>query len=530
MTAEVQPVLLPVGGDREPVTYLDVGAVRIQSYLARTRRLWGRRGASAVLAERAAPGRNQDLLAPWGTVEVRENTEAGQKDGVVSVIVDSTDDGVVAGVAERIAGTLARDLPGLHLTASWASAPTYLQAYQRMRQTGPHLQWLAPVLEFPASLLCQECGLDAATDEITVVDDRLQVCPDCFARRNGLDERPAEEKRRSLTRHPVVVRRTSEGIGTFTVEAALLAHFDAQLSGRKVKATKDFRDLAEQVADRRRNHLATIAADGNSLGRLFHAAAKKLAERENRPGESPDGKVDLRELSRDVTAATREAVFEAATAVFHPDRDRFMTVVPHILGGDDVLVSVPADRAWPFVRALLGAFDAGTEHSRRLRDHARELGIPTPSLSAAVVISHAALPFGQQVALAEVLLEQAKADVAGDGYSVAWLDTTADGAAPVANRRSWTLAELNGSAEGLTALSGTPQAARSTLAHEIRTPDPELAQRRVVSRLGRQEPEVVSAVHAYLDFRGRNLLTAEWKAPELVTALRDGLSLARWWR
>lgn len=518
----------------DAVTYLDVGAVRIQSYLARTRRLWGRRGASAVLAERASPARNPDLLSGEGSVRVRENREAGQKDGVVSVVVDSVDDAVVARIAERIAATVIRDLPGLNLNASWASAPTYLQAYPVMQRTGPRLQWLAPTLEFPAAQLCQECGLNEATDEITIVGELLRVCPDCFARRNGLDDRPEEERSRSLTRHPVVVRRTSNGVGTFTVEAQLLRHFDTRRTdGKTTTATKDFSDLAAQGRDERGNHLATIAADGNALGRLFHAAAVRLNQTgpdQTSPDDpAPEVLRGLRELSLAVSAATREAVFTAAEAVFDPDRDRLLTVVPHVLGGDDVLVSVPADQAWPFVRALLTAFNAAGDHARKLAALAGELEIPAPSLSAAVVISHASLPFGQQVDLAERLLGQAKADVAGEGFSVAWLDTTAEGLAPVSGRRSWTLAELDASAAALTELAGAPASARSALAREIDTTDLDLARRRVLSRLARAEPDVASAVRRYLDSREPNLLAAPWKAPQLVSALQDGLSLTRWW-
>jgi hypothetical protein len=146
------------------------------------------------------------------------------------------------------------------------------------------------------------------------------------------------------------------------------------------------------------------------------------------------------------------------------------------------------------------------------------------------VLCHADLPFGQQVTLAEDLLVRAKTHVEGDGYSVAWLDTTADGPRPVAGRRPWRLDELNATAGQLTALAGTPASARQALAREIDTADPELAQAGVRSRLDRQEPQVRQAVQDYLDAWAPNLLTAEWNATQMVQVLRDGLSLARWWR
>lgn len=534
-SAPTSPQASAAGGP-VPVTYLDVAATQIQSYLSRTRRLWGRRGASAVLAERASPARNPQLLYVGDGITVEPNPQAGEKDGVVSVIVASVDDQQIRRVAEHIAGLLLSDLPGLPLSARWAAGPTYIHAYSAMNATGPRLQWLPPRLEYPPNLLCQECGFDAATDEITVVGTAMKVCADCFARRNGLDDRPPQEKARSITRHPAVVHRTSDGVGTFTIEAELLRRFDARATGRTLRATDDLKDLAEQGDDPRGNHIATIAADGNSLGRLFHAATHQAVSRTPPQGTAGRGEVpdrppvDLLGLSRAVTAATKEAVLAATEAAFDPDADQYLTVVPHILGGDDVLVSVPADRAWRFVRALLTAFDGGTEQARHLAAVADQLEIKPPSLSAGVVISHAALPFGQQVALAEQLLIQAKTQVEGDGYSVAWLDTTVDGPRPVTGRHPWTAAELDRAASGLTALASIPASARQALAREIDTPDHVLAQVRVRSRLDRQDPAVRQAVQDYLDGRAPNLLAADWKATDLVNVLRDGLSLARWWR
>jgi hypothetical protein len=66
-------------------------------------------------------------------------------------------------------------------------------------------------------------------------------------------------------------------VGTFTIEAALLNQFSAQVPDGILKATRDLTDLARHGGDPRGNLVAAIAADGNSLGRLFHAATLRLA-------------------------------------------------------------------------------------------------------------------------------------------------------------------------------------------------------------------------------------------------------------
>jgi hypothetical protein len=493
-------------------TYLDVGAVRIQTYLGRSRHLWGRRGASAVLSARARTGTNPDLLAAAGADGVIEpNTEAPEVDGVVSVVVCSSDPAVVESAARGIAQVLTRDLPGLQLTARCAVAPTYIEAYDVMAQTAPLLQWLPAQFEYPPSLRCEECGQGEAVEELRIVNETLRGCDDCAGRRRG------------PSRHPALLPEPGIEVGTFTIEATLLK----QTGG---KATCDFAHLATLGDDARGNHLATIAADGNSLGQLFVAARERLVA-ERREGRAGDA--DLQRISRLstlVTATTQRALLTATRTIFDAGRDDHLPVVPHILGGDDVLVSVPAASAWPFVQALLTAFAGNSDEARELAAAAKQLGVPTPTLSAGVVISHASLPFGQQVTLSERLLKQAKQHVAGADFSMAWLDTTWDGTRLVPGRRPMTLTDLSTAKPGLDALRTIPKSARQVLAREIDTADDGLAQQRVRSRLVRQDDDVANAVRSYLDSRGKNLLTAQWRAPEMVRKLTDGLSLSRWWR
>ncbi|MGL5824039.1 MAG: Cas10/Cmr2 second palm domain-containing protein [Nocardioides sp.] len=487
--------------------YLDVGAVRIQSYLGRSRHLWGRSGASALLAAETRPEALQGIDFAGATVS--PNPESPTVDGVVSVVLDSPEQ--ISPVAHRLAAHLSAALPGIHLVARAASAVDYIGAHARMAATDPVLEWLPAPFEWPLAARCQECGLDAVTTTLTIVDEQIEACADCAARRAG------------PTRHPAVVTRTAQATdgtgqrtpGRFTVEHWLLDQTEAS-------ATLDFSDLAGLGDDGRGNHLATISADGNALGKLF-SEARRIA------GDDPNQVRVLGELAHLVTETTKQALLVATQAVYDPSRDDKLPVVPHVRGGDDVLVSVPAERCWPFVRALLRGFGSGTPPADKLAATLAQLGLEPPTLSAGVVICQSSLPFGQQVSLCEELLREAKARVHGHGYSVAWLDTTWDGLRPVDERTALTLDELHARHEGLTQLAGIGKSARQVFAREIDTADLSYARQRMQSRLKRQDPEVSAAVRNYLHSCHPNPLV-EWKAPEMVRAMRDGLSLARWWR
>jgi hypothetical protein len=498
--------------------YLDVGAVRIQGYLSRTRHLWGRRGASDVLSSIGDPdGELSEMLVAArerSGLDVQLNDrEAPRIDGVVSVILhapegDPSEPATLA-AASALAGGMAARLPGLQLTARAGDGTSYIEAHARMQSRPALLEWLPVQYEYPPSLRCEECGQDAAVESVYFEKDRttIKACSDCAARKRG------------PSRQPAVVTRRSSDVGTFTIEARLVEAVHGQ-------ASDDFNKLAA-LGKRHTNHVATIVADGNSLGALFEAARACLRQ-------APTDQDNLIALSKLVHDVTWEALVAATRTVQDaggPDAGRRLPVVPHILGGDDLLVTVTAEHAWTFVRALLRGFATGTASQEKLAAQAKSLGVRAPTLSAGMVISNSHLPFGQQVSLAESLLKQAKTAVQGDGdgYSVAWLDTTCDGLNPVADRRPVRLGDLDARADALTRLAGLAPSARQGLSVEIDTDEARLAQQRLSSRIRRMDAADAARVRGFLDAHESGLDERPWKAPECVRVLRDGLSIARWW-
>ncbi|MGH3168985.1 MAG: Cas10/Cmr2 second palm domain-containing protein [Trebonia sp.] len=252
--------------------------------------------------------------------------------------------------------------------------------------------------------------------------------------------------------------------------------------------------------------MATVYADGNAIGALFDRIAghgdPRLKER----------------ASEAISKATREALRAATDAVLGADRGEPLPVIPHIVGGDDLLVSVVADRAWRFTIAYLDAF--GTR-AREIPGAPRELFDPVPpTASAGLVLAHAKFPFRRAAELAADRLRAAKREFRGASPAIAWLDVTRDGERPPADRHAWTL-------ENLCGLDGALAALRT---------DVEPSGRAVLERLVDVTQPAVSLArlreHARrLDRAGVVEPFLAGPDPAAATArMADALSVARWWR
>jgi hypothetical protein len=254
-------------------------------------------------------------------------------------------------------------------------------------------------------------------------------------------------------------------------------------------------------ADSNRNHVATIAFDGNGMGGFFAALA------------SQDDTSLKQRISPEISAATRSALVSAAQAVTR-DSDRFLPVIPHVLGGDDVVVSVTADRAWPLTRAFLARF------SKELSAAATRLALPEPvsnrlpSMSAGVVFAHAKFPYARAVQLADDALRHAKRDTRGAEAAARWLDTTVDGEAQPPWRSTLTMTGLALRVADLAALSSVTMSGRQVLARLLARGTEEESKAAALSWARRNDHPVVTSL----------LNQAS------VTEVRNLVALTRWWR
>lgn len=472
----------------EMQAYATVGMTRIQSYLARSRHLWGRRGASERLAEATYLPKDKDsnsskehpdclvdkVLANHKNVKINE--EGLDIDGVVSLRTKnggSVDD--VKKAADELANAIARENPGITLTVSWTPNPTdkpyacLVAAQFDLNHWEKETRYPA-ASEFPLFRPCDECGIDPATRKLTTPDGQMRLCQDCAGRiSDGDTNRTQRERTLGNIEEPKkfsvewkfldrLIRDKNEKLDldndSDTEEAK-----KQRATLRQELAVDDFKDLARIGASNDRetreseqsnkslpnknsenaghshtfddNHVALIFADGNGIGGLF----QKLADDAAKDGSTGE----MRKVSAAMKDATNDALLTTTKVVMGFDeaknnwKEKQCPVVPHIVGGDDILVSVSANYAWKFLFTFL-------EKMRTNWSKVEDVPDSNLSLSAGMVICKAGYPFGNQVELAEKLLKRAKTEVRGQDWSFTWLDLSYDGD-DVSTHHVWRLEE-----------------------------------------------------------------------------------------
>jgi hypothetical protein len=472
--------------------YVDFGAVRIQSYLSRTPNLRGRRAASATLARATAPDVIREAIGNLAEI----NEDAGEADGVVSLrftSVNTVDPAIkVREVQDRVFAHLRRALPGAEFHSAWGVDETYLAAYageikQRFESGEARLD-LPSTAEFPLGRPCEVCRLDSAVGEEWVADELQHVCLDC-SMRNVAHGSHAADHRSPEGRLTSVLPVTHPAPEEFTA----LARLSGPAKGG--------------------NQLATVFIDGNAVGQLFAA----LASDTKVSAEAKAG------VSRALSEATRSAL--AAATLYLPLTEKLdqVCVVPHVVGGDDVLVSLPADQAWDFALGFLEQF-AGLVNTAIAGVLGGERLISAVSASAGIVFAHATHPFNAAVESAGHLLSQAKKATRGQAASVQWLDVTADGPgapqhAPLRLSDLRTQGRPTEAAKALTKLARVPASHRSTLAEALRQGG-WITAATIARRVGRHR----DAIDPFLP-----PFDAPSHEPPVGIDLKTALGLARWW-
>lgn len=458
--------------------YLDVSVRHIQRWLVRAPHLRGRRGASGLLSQ--ATGSLDVDLAGLGA---ELNPEVGQVDGVISVLIHAPRR--IADVEDRLLDLLRRAAPAAVLTATRREGATYTEAFSNPIRT-EHRPPLVP--EWPLAKHCDWCGAWPASTEIHDSDGRKQVCRDC-------DERDRASGRNAV---PDWVPPS---------EVRFLEALRQQGAGGEYGPLADnFAALAAlgPLPDDR-THLATVFADGNSIGAFIDRLRGSRSSL-------------LKEAPRKIDNATWASLLAAVRAVGpgddppHPPR-----IVPHLVGGDDLLVTVPAHTVWLFVRTFL------TDFADQMQVAFPDMS-EAPTASAGIVVHHLTYPFKDVVELAEELLHaDAKHQHKGEVAALAWQSITHDGPAPLPQRRrSIRIEELAASWEALAGLAGVPASQRRQLARLCR----ETAPARLPAELDRQLARVRVGSVPLVD-RVRPFLPGSHSDPPID--LPDALGITRWW-
>lgn len=389
-----------------------VAAVRIHGWIVRTPKLSHLRGASKALKQHTSPAEFKGLETSGLTVSAAYSSV----DGVV--VGEAQTEAEARSFVIRAADQLGERLPGVQWEGWWCEADTYTAAFAKALEPGSGARRLVRLPVLPDNGLVKSClmcrsepaaGLKQASG---VLDDDS----DQAVREQGADcrARSAADKADRL--------------------ASAGASLRAQLAGRPAEHFEELARkggltaAAQQSLGRKdsRNHLATIYADGNGMGAFFHALA-------NTTLKLPTMHKSAIQTVNDCTA---QAVL-AAASVAAPGEPSVAAVEPHFVGGDDVLVSVPAPLAWAFVGELTRAFSEITEELRQLLEQDLRQDLATPaattlaelidgiSISVGMTIAQATYPFIDAHDTAARALRQAKKSTGGRSAVIGWVDLTA---------------------------------------------------------------------------------------------------------
>ena len=377
-------------------TYIDIGAKRIQTWLSKPVKLKYIRGGSFLLQNETSQATIQKWLQDEGFVEFEIADEAGDIDGVVvlknsgaQTITDERADEV----ARKLLLHLNDKLPGVEWSGWRCRAHTFLESYQLavMAEDPDESYELVPsVSEFSGLSSCTGCKSEPS---IRSVDNREEnLGKDCLTRFENAK---------------------SDDV-SWWMDWSIAEDFD-ELARRRGK------DSPEGSL---RNHIATISADGNSIGALFNKFSKytELAEIKA-------------EAAKWLTYCTEIAVYNATCAVQGQDNGECV-VIPHYIGGDDLLVSVTADQAWTFAIELIRSFEEVKEYyfdeisGANLRQEVKEeleILVSEISLGVGIVFSHYSYPFYECRRKAEEALSRAKQATRGKKSAICWMDLTEGG-------------------------------------------------------------------------------------------------------
>ena len=136
--------------------------------------------------------------------------------------------------------------------------------------------------------------------------------------------------------------------------------------------------------------LAIIHADGNGLGQVVAEIGEK--------GSYKGKEISLSRFSKQLNEATVDAAKKACEAVKGSDGKNLL-IRPVVIGGDDLTVICRADKAIPFVREYMKAFEENTT----------KMNVPL-SACAGIAFIKSSYPFYYGYELAEMLCGEAKKD------------------------------------------------------------------------------------------------------------------------
>ncbi|MBD2279394.1 MAG: hypothetical protein HEQ13_24900 [Dolichospermum sp. DEX189] len=183
---------------------------------------------------------------------------------------------------------------------------------------------------------------------------------------------------------------------------------------KKEKPDVDFpgtiRELIEYLDNQQGIWLSVIHADGNGLGEIFLKFQNFINNQNQNCAVDNRNYVDkLRQFSIALDICTERAFILALEAFKSTDNQEFATIIPLVLGGDDLTVVCDGKVALRFTQLFLNAFEKETHQNQIISEIAKEaLKVPRLSACAGIAIIKPKFPFSVAYELAENLMQSAK--------------------------------------------------------------------------------------------------------------------------
>lgn len=207
---------------------------------------------------------------------------------------------------------------------------------------------------------------------------------------------PKQDRSDTYLSRSSLIKKREQASGKETFVRDFIAHvLPSGIDADGFDAPKDAGDAGRDGGYDDRDYVAYMVADGNGMGILF--------DRCKTPRE-------IKTLSQRLGEIVRNSLAEPTKLLLkYPSQqkgDRFVPVLPMILGGDDVFVLLPATWSLSFAQKFCQTFEELM--SSFLQEELQLRGVPDPTMAAAVVICKSKYPFQLAHQRGEALLKEAK--------------------------------------------------------------------------------------------------------------------------
>lgn len=298
--------------------------------------------------------------------------------GSAQFIVSRVDESTLKTALEKVAEHVSRKMSGMS-SLVWGISPIGKHFQTAMHKAQANLAMQRDQADQPRSSThtpfskeCQSCSRNPA---VAVDIDGGWLCSACSAKREKRDHR----------------------IGIWQEFNEFLRREKHVQNDAQIERPNDFTEIGQACNG---NYMGIVYADGNSIGRLIREI---------------DTKDRFKNFAEIIDSSIKQACFGALAKVFHQyliaGEVKKIPVDLLLLGGDDLLVALPADKALSFAFLVSRNFESLTkakfsqDDAQFFRDKLSHMGC---TISLGIAVGKAHHPFRVLLSQSEDLLKEAK--------------------------------------------------------------------------------------------------------------------------